>query len=71
MTINGGTVQSDMEFEVVKIGGKKGKYAVNDSRVMMLNWTENDIHYRLAYYGQQSEKEITKKDLIETAMSFE
>ncbi len=69
---DGGNVQhSGVKFEDVKIGDIKAKYAVNDSEAMMLNWTEDDIFYGLTYYGKQSDTEITKEDLIETAKSFE
>jgi hypothetical protein len=65
-----GVHNSGVNFEEVKIGDIKGKYGVNDSEAMMLNWTEDDNYYALTYYGQQSDTEITKEDLIETAKSF-
>lgn len=71
MAVNGGKVESNIEYEDVKIGDLKGNYAVNDEEEMILNWSENDIHYRLTFYVQQSENEVTKDDLIETAKSFE
>jgi hypothetical protein len=63
--------RSDNEYEEVEIGDVKGEYGVDDAGVMHLDWTDDRIHYRLTYYGEQSEKEITKEELIETAESFE
>jgi hypothetical protein len=72
MAVNGKNVESSkMEFEEVKIGDIKGKYAVNNAGTMILKWTENGISYDLTYFGKQSEKEITKEELIKTAESFE
>ncbi|WP_409250643.1 DUF4367 domain-containing protein [Bacillus sp. SCS-153A] len=72
MVVNGKNVESsNMEFEDVKIGDIKGKYAVNSADAMILKWTKDGISYDLTYFGKQSEKEITKADLIKTAESFE
>ncbi|WP_456270970.1 DUF4367 domain-containing protein [Bacillus sp. AK031] len=71
MIVNGKSVESsDLEFEEVTIGNNKGKYAVNNAGAMIVKWTDNNISYDLGYYGQQSDKEITKEELIETAESF-
>ncbi|MGG4166409.1 DUF4367 domain-containing protein [Rossellomorea vietnamensis] len=73
MTVRGKKVSnsSDIEYEEVEIGELKGKYGVNDAGVMNLYWTDDKTYYRLTYYGKQSEKEITKEELIATAESFE
>ncbi|MBM7602428.1 DUF4367 domain-containing protein [Metabacillus litoralis] len=71
MAVNGGKVESNIEYEDVKIGDLNGSYEVNDEEEMILNWSENDIHYRLTFYVQQSDNELTKEELIETAKSFE
>lgn len=71
IAVNGGKVESNKEYEDVKIGDLKGSYAVKDEEEMILNWSENDIHYRLTFYVQQSENEVTKEELIETAKAFE
>jgi predicted CopG family antitoxin len=62
---------SDMKFEKVEIGDLKGQYSVNDVKTKILRWKENDLEYSLIYYGHQSDKELSKEDLIETAKAFE
>ncbi|WP_226666268.1 DUF4367 domain-containing protein [Metabacillus litoralis] len=71
MTVKGGKVESDLEYEDVKIGDLKGKYALNDGKEMILNWIEDDVYYVLTFYVQQSDTKISKEDLIKTAKSFE
>ncbi|MGP4081110.1 DUF4367 domain-containing protein [Pseudalkalibacillus sp. R45] len=64
-------VDSDMEYETVDIGELKGQFADNEAGNMVLNWKEGNINYTLSYYKEQSDTEITKEHLIETAKSFE
>ncbi|WP_409253319.1 DUF4367 domain-containing protein [Bacillus sp. SCS-153A] len=72
MVVNGKNVESsNMDFEDVEVGDTTGKYAVNDADAMILKWTEDGISYDLTFFGKQSEKEVTKEELIETAESFE
>lgn len=72
MAVNGENIDDAiMEFEEVEIGDITGLYAVNDAEAMILKWEEAGISYTLTFYGKQSEKEITKEDLIDTAASFE
>ncbi|WP_064092927.1 hypothetical protein [Rossellomorea aquimaris] len=71
MIVNGKNSSSDMEFEDVSIGDIKGKYAVNNGDAQILRWKDGDIEYSLTYYGKQSDKEVSKGELIETAKSFE
>ncbi|MFD3449460.1 hypothetical protein ACFDTO_33315 [Microbacteriaceae bacterium 4G12] len=61
---------SDVQFEKVAIGNKKGGYTVNDAGAMILQWDDKGIHYDLTYFSKQSGKELSKTDLIETAKSF-
>jgi hypothetical protein len=60
-----------LDLEDVEIGGITGKYAVNDADAMILKWTEDGVSYGLTFFGKQSEKEISKEELIETGVSFE
>ncbi len=64
-------VHSDMEYETVDIGELKGQFAETEAGNMVLNWKEDNMNYTLSYYKEQSDTEITKEDLIETAKSFE
>jgi ABC-type glycerol-3-phosphate transport system substrate-binding protein len=61
---------SNIKFEEVEIGDLKGHYAVNEDKAQILRWKEKDLEYSLIYYGQQSDKELSKEDLIETAKAF-
>jgi hypothetical protein len=72
MVANGKNVESsNLDFEDVEIEDNTGKYAVNDADAMILKWTEDGVSYSLTFFGKQSEKEVTKEELIETAVSFE
>ena len=71
MIVNGKKGSSNMEFEDVSIGDLKGKYAVNNAEAQTLRWKDGEIEYSLTYYGKQSDKEVSKEELIETAKSFE
>ncbi|EDL66608.1 DUF4367 domain-containing protein [Bacillus sp. SG-1] len=72
VAVNGKNVESSMlEFEEVEIGEITGQYAVNGAEAMILKWSEDGISYSLTYYGKQSEKEVKKEELIDTAESFE
>jgi hypothetical protein len=72
MAVNGKNIDDAiMEFEDVEIGAITGQYAVNDAEAMILKWEEGGISYNLAFYGKQSEQDVTKEELIKTAESFE
>ncbi|MFD1020981.1 DUF4367 domain-containing protein [Thalassobacillus hwangdonensis] len=69
-------VKGDMEsvsqsgFEQVEIGNIQGYYVKNQAGAMLLYWTDNSIDYQMTYFSPQSESEVTKEELIETAESF-
>jgi hypothetical protein len=72
MVVVGKNIESSlMGFEEVKIGDLKGKYAVKDTEAKILKWTEDGISYDLTYFEKQSKEDITKKELIKMAESFE
>ncbi|PGY12642.1 DUF4367 domain-containing protein [Bacillus sp. AFS031507] len=71
LVVNKKASSSNLKFEEVEIGDLNGQYAVNDEKAQILRWKENNLEYTLTYYGQQSDKELSKEDLIETAKSFE
>ncbi|MEI5909642.1 DUF4367 domain-containing protein [Bacillus spongiae] len=69
---NGGNIEErNMRREEVEIGEITGRYKVNDAEAMILEWDKDGIYYSLIFYGKQSEKEVTKEELIKTAESFE
>ena len=55
--------------EEVKIGERKGQYIASKEE-QTLRWKDGDSEYTLIYYTEQSNKKLSKTDLIETAKSF-
>jgi hypothetical protein len=68
LVINNKEGFSGSKFEEVKIGEIKGKYF---KKTQTLRWKDKNLEYSLMYHGEQSDKKLSKEDLIETAKSFE
>jgi hypothetical protein len=68
--VKGKIISTDNKGEKVEIGDNDGRYAENDADTQTLTWQEEEISYSLTYFGNQSDKEISKEELIKTAESF-
>ena len=71
MVVKGKIASTEREFEEVEIGDEKGGYAVNGAGAQILKWSKGDVDYALTYFAKQSDDQISKEQLIETAKSFE
>jgi hypothetical protein len=69
LIIEGKEGYSNAKSEEVKIGERKGQYYASKEK-QILRWKERDLEYTLTYYTEQSNKKLSKADLIDTAKSF-
>ena len=69
LVVKGKEGHSNSKSEEVKIGERKGQYIASKEE-QTLRWKDGDLEYTLIYYTEQSNKKLSKVDLIETAKSF-
>jgi uncharacterized protein YacL (UPF0231 family) len=65
--------QASDDEEMVMVGDEQGKYLIPSGRksIMVLKWNIKNVSYDMGYYNLESNKEISKKDFIKIAESFE
>ncbi|XQY93314.1 hypothetical protein ACNRWW_07940 [Metabacillus sp. HB246100] len=68
--VNGGEVGKLEGGRKVDLENNEGTYK-SEQVEEILSWSEDNLHYRLTYYKEQSDTNVTKEELIEVANSFE
>ncbi|APH05438.1 hypothetical protein [Bacillus weihaiensis] len=68
--VNGGEVGKLEGGRKVDLENNEGTYK-SEQGEEILSWSEDNLHYRLTYYKEQSDTNVTKEELIEVANSFE